>query len=372
MALNSFTSLTYKFVITIVALFAISCAAQTPKNNQPEMKAPGEARIEVYTEIDAGRPDAGGDTFTFSDGTVYYGGKADYKPFIKKCTYKLGEAALSELLKENLRFQAYFKENKPDITLGDYFNSLAIDKTEAHRALFPKNLYAFSSYPEEERNSYNTLLSDGYYQGIIAVFLNDSTWYVDNAFYNSSIPLKLGNLEAECNEQYIEGNLKDFIKLSPIVQRKTNEGIADLMSNSKLPNYPLTGIVAAMGRHDGRGQGTWSFEIMADGKINYQHENRIQSSEPAPLVKSTYASPQKIAELLMLYKNNVAKSLESPDLSCPSLPNHDEDPMYIKIWNNGMLVTHYLYENDSRTPVWRSFVKEFSALFADEMGIKKE
>lgn len=352
----------YMYKIVPVTLFFIisSCSSQNIKNtsftsesvistnqNISNMKINTQARIEVYNEKDFGSADAGSEVFHFPDGTVQYGGKRNYQPFITKCTYLLDEKTLLQLLQQNLEFQIYFKATKPAITLRDYFNSLSESKEQIHSMLFPKNLYGFQENKEKYGGFSDVFLSDRYYGPYVAVFLNDSVWYVDNIYYKGDIISKLKNLTPICEEQFVEGSIQDFVNTSPIFQIKFTEGIAELSEANTTKMYPNNGIVAAISLSPGMPNSHYfNLEIRADGTFKYTSNTTMKSIGILKDEKKKTIRFDKITALLMHY-DSIKNMISDGSLAIQKMEN-DQQVTTIKIWNRGQLKQHTITSDSNQ------------------------
>ncbi len=185
---------------------------------------PKNLKVEIYAQVDKGRRDAGSDKHVGLDGKVYHMGRADYRPFLKKCETILNEQQSEELLNSNLIFLPYFKENKPTITLKKYFEMIQDSTLSA--TLFPKNLEGYISYPEDDRMFFGTLLSAQLYSASIVtvIYADQNTYYIEEIYYRLEKELPQQVFENNCNDEFEEGELMTFIKTSDLVQKKIKEG----------------------------------------------------------------------------------------------------------------------------------------------------
>lgn len=205
---------------------------QTPK----EMKLKHESqypRIEVYKLRDAahGKPLHKEEI----DGKVYHTGDRGYEPYIMRETYVLDSATAEKLRNINIFLDYLFKEDRPVITLGNYFNVLQSQDTQQIRALFPANLDAFLS---ETKNGgfFDNLLyqyknGDEYIKDVTIVRMDKDTWFVDNIFYNLSkgaIDEIIKDMTPIIDEHIADGEIRDFIDNSDIVKEKLTEGFTEL------------------------------------------------------------------------------------------------------------------------------------------------
>lgn len=320
-------------------------------------------RIEYYSEIDKGNPNAGAGKMINPDGSVFYMGKADYQPYIKRCVYELNELEAAKLLESKLVFLPYFRETKKDITLGQYFE--AIQAKEKIRSLFPKNLDGYYKHAKEDRAYFDTFLSSDLRVagGFFVIRLNDDIYYLDKAYYRLEWEKPEELFTSNCEDTYREGRLYEFIGRSPLVQSKIEEGKPDPVFNYKeedmvasILTSPCAGICEV-----------YRLEIYGSGRMVYTGYSGLE-----PLGKhETKTSSAKIKLLLKRALSvNYAAYFEAANLE-PRPFTPDEQSIITNIWSLDGQLQELI--SPSRTPQELSdFYNFFVQLFEDEIKALKK
>lgn len=193
-----------------------------PKKVTPVKPAP-TWRFELFHQVDRGNPNAGSDVHIDPDGKQYGMGKADYRPFIERC--ELVPPSGFDPLSAKLVFLPYFREQKPETTLGDYFKAQAI-KGATLREMFPRDLEGFLRHPEDIRDSFSTLVEPkSQPMSLLVIWNPEGQWYVDEVFYRIE---GIDGWQRQACSDVVEGSFEDFRRHFPLLQPRLDEGLSPL------------------------------------------------------------------------------------------------------------------------------------------------
>lgn len=285
-------------------------------------------RIEVYSEIDKGDPNAGNDTWTDLNEKTVYGGKTDYRPHILCKTYLIEEEQKAQLLQTSLNWLPYFGLQKENITLEQYFQAASNTDRSPLYNMLPHSLGHFLSQKEKDENYpyYNTLLvyETSYPQEFTVVWLDKNTWFVNELFYSANKGFFEFMQEAE-ETILMKGKFDDFLRFSPIFQYKLTEGFPSIKLHPSSPPLPLNDIVLSIALSPGM-PNTNSYNIQITGDASIMHQG-FKSNEKIN-------SNQLTAILLEAQKLN----WESHSLNkMPKQFAHDRQIFSISAWKKGYL-----------------------------------
>jgi len=286
-------------------------------------------KIEVYSEIDQGDPNAGNYKSTDPNGNVVFGGKADYRPSILRQTYLINQAQKAVLLKTTLRWFPYFGLQKENTTLEQYFEAVAnTDRYSFYKEMLPPNLnFLFSQKNnDEDYPYYGTLLvyEASYPQHFMVVWLDKNTWFVNNIFYSLDGGL-LEFLEDAQEDILFEGEFDDFLRYSPIFQYKLSEGFPSINSSNIKETIPLNDIVLGI-----------ELSPSTPNTLSY----KIQITGDASIIEQGIKSNEKIDPNTLTAILFEAQKLnwESYNLNkIPTYPADDQQTFSISVWKNGSL-----------------------------------
>lgn len=273
---------------------------------------PSPVRIELYTEVERGAPQAGADTHVTPDGKVYGMGRADHRPAVQRCELVLDDATRTGLRDQTLTLLPYFGVQKPDLTLGAFMDA----GPDARRQLLPPSLATYLERPEEQRRELDTLLEPrARALGVVIVWLDARRWYVDRMYYRftSFDPVRLPR--GVCDD-VLEGSLEEFLRDSPLVAPRRTEGATALRHPAfpypKDPDVPVLELQLSPGM-----PGTWDYSltVMADGSYNFTGSRSAAQSTFEP------------HRLTALFKKARAAGLNRPDFTGGphAAPRHVDD-----------------------------------------------
>lgn len=259
------------FVLTVVLLAAAVVLSQKAEH-RPEQVEDHFPRIEVYTEIDHGDRNAGSNKHIGADGKVYYMGRQDYQPFIKRVAYLLDAKKHTEkLLNSTLEFIPEFKQKKPDITLGQYVKVDKLLNLSQRRNLFPDNMKGFLENQNDHGEFLSTIVGYRTFSPRIVevVWIDKETWYVNNVFYS----MQIGDLTSAATavvteEKLVAGPMKDFIGNSYVISQKIDEGFSQLNPDPASEQFKGDKVILVVGLSPGGpGSKHYHFTFYADGRI---------------------------------------------------------------------------------------------------------
>lgn len=279
-------------------------------------------RIEFYSEVDLGDPNAGSNKWEFGGKTVY-GGRADHQPHIKRKTITLSDQQKKDLLNQQLVFLPYFKEQKPGITLEQYF-SLSQNSRQKFRELFPVSLDGLYSHKETDFFSTKLVYENSYESGLTVIWLSPSVWYLDEVYYRIESLEKFVQKEQTHEEVIMEGALNDFLRLSPIFQLKLHEGFSELTPKTERPVIPPNNMVFSYQLTPGMPNTiSYYYEVWSDGTIK-------QAGGAAQKVSYLFVTKLLLKSLRLDWKNYERLANEAP----PAFA-HDKQVVLLNIWNEG-------------------------------------
>ncbi len=288
------------------------------------LTAPNTMRVELYREVQRGDPNAGANKHVASDGKVYGMGKAEQRPFIQRCELTLDDTARAGLLQQKLTYMPYFRDSKPEITLGTYFE--AQGNADKMRALIPVSLEKYLEHPDASRANLDTVIEPGT-QGlssVTVVWLDGEHWYVDRAYYRFS-SFDPGKLQRGACEDVIEGSFEQFMRYSPIINARRTEG-SPLRQHPKLgmyrdPKAPALRLDKSAGMP---GTKSWELTVLNDGTYGYSRDAR----PPAGF------DPHRLTQLLIAARRAGLTSLQSR----PAPPAHDRSETMLRMTIDDKLV----------------------------------
>lgn len=239
------------------------------KRNQMEGHFP---RVEIYSEVDYGSANSGSDKNVGPDGKIQHMGRGDHQPFVDRASYLLDKKDVAALLATKLVFLPYFKETRPERTLKDYFDVAASKHLPAYREFFPRHLEGFTSYPEADRASFNSLVE---YQkhpptSLEIIWISPDQWYVNNVFYRAEYDSVIAGKVAVVDRRLVRGGLRDFIRFSPVVQQKIGEGFNYLRLPQALREPMQDTVVLVLQKTPGSpGTEDWEYTLRFDGELSH-------------------------------------------------------------------------------------------------------
>jgi hypothetical protein len=303
-------------------------------------------RIEVYSEIDKGNPNAGNDKWTDPIGNTVYGGKADYRPHILRKTYLIQEEQKAALLQKTLTWLPYFKEEKEAITLEQYFQAAANTDRYPFYNMLPRNLNWLLTQKEKDENYpyYNTLLvyEASYPPSFTVVWLDEKTWFIDQVYYRANGGFSEWMQEAQ-EDLVLEGAFDDFLHLSPIFQYKLTEGFPSIKLHPLRQTIPLNDTVLALALSPGMpNTHSYSIQITGDGSIinkGFKSGDKI--------------NPNQLTAILF-----EARKLDWESYNLNRIPKqfiHDKQNFSIAAWKEGWL--RHIDDFNLSSPPLMDFIK---------------
>ncbi|PKP25158.1 MAG: hypothetical protein CVU03_09100 [Bacteroidetes bacterium HGW-Bacteroidetes-2] len=355
----------YLIIFIFFAFFIHSCKTtltpiQPILTKTTPMKNTKFPRIEIYFVQDYGNKNTGNDKTTDPNGKVVYMGRADYQPYVNKRAYVFTESEKEQLLALQLTFLPYFREQKPTISLKEYFNA-----TENNLlTLFPKNIDGYLKYSQEDdREFFETIIE---YQkkpveSIVVIWLDETHWYVNNVFYRVDLGAVLKDRPVVVEEQIAEGTLKNFIRFSNVIQPKLDEGYAQLRLKQAQPEFNNTNDVLTLSLSPERdGSANYVVTIKGNGSLEVIGNTFNPTSNKVPHYKI-------VALLTRLNKLTFESSLQKK----PSGFGDNKQTLTLKGWQNGEIKTLQYEASNTEIP---SSVNDFFNfafdLLADELGIE--
>lgn len=299
-------------------------------------------RIEVYTEVNRGDPNAFADRMVMPEGKGYGMGKADYQPTIQRCEYTLDAAAREKLLEQKLTYLPYFREKKPAITLADYF--AAQDSTEKMRPLLPFSLEQYLKHPAKDRASFDTIIEpeSTAVRSIAVVWLDDKHWYVDQAFYSIATSSLPRTDHVPC-KTLMDGTLAEFMRDSPIVAKARTEGSSLLQHPKSGMFFPFDSPAIELSKSPGGpGSTSWQLTVLRDGAYVFGSD----------LKKPAGFDPHRLTQLRIAARKARLTSLQSR----PAAFAHDRSETTLRMTIDDKLVQEQL-SGDS-DPALTNFVSQ--------------
>jgi hypothetical protein len=310
-----------------------SCYTQNIKKLEasPTMNQTHYPRLEIYSEIDKGDPNAGNNKWTDPSGKTVYGGKADHRLHILRKTYLIKEEQKMQLLQTPLRWLPYFGVQKENITLSQYFQAATATDRYPFYKMLPQNLNSLLTQKEKDENYpyYNTLLTyeTSYPQSFIVVWLDENTWFVNQVFYSTDEGFAEFRQEEALEDTLFEGNFDAFLRLSPIFQYKLTEGFPSIKLNSLRKAIPLDEVVLSISLSPGMpNTNSYHIQIAGDASImrqGFKSKNKID--------------PNKLTAILF-----EAQKLNWESYNVDKIPKpfaHDAQRFSISAWKEGRLQT---------------------------------
>lgn len=279
-------------------------------------------RIELYSEVDLGDPNAGTQKWELPDGKIGYGGAADHQPHIKLKTISLNDEQKKQLLSQKLMLLPYFREQKPELTLDQYFQASQGAKSE-FKKLFPLSLDGLYSHTENDFFSTKLVYEKSYNRNLTVVWLNPTTWYIDEVYYRA-VDLDKLIAEGQASEEIImEGAMKDYLRFSPIFQRKLSEGFSELKPKTERTVIAEKDLIYSYQLTAGMPNTTsYHYEVWSDGAL----KNGGQSKS---------ISYNKITELMLKSLHLDWKQYDLETNSIPQRQDHDRQSIILTIWHEG-------------------------------------
>lgn len=303
-------------------------------------------RIEIYSEVDKGNPNAGNDKWETLDGDVVHGGKADYQPYISRKTFFINKEQKTHLFQTTLKWLPYFGVEKEAITLEQYFQAVADTDRYPFYKMLPHDLGYFFSQKDKDENFpyYKTLLTyeTSYPQDFTVVWLNENTWFVNEVFYSA-----LGGffefMDKPQEELLMEGEFDRFLRFFPIFQYKLTEGFPSIKLHPLRQTIPLNDIVLALALSPGMpNTHSYSIQITGDGSIISQG---FKSNDKI--------NPNQLTAILF-----EAQKLDWGSYRLNKMPKpfiHDKQNFSISAWKEGIL--HHLDDFDTSSAPLMDFIK---------------
>ncbi len=253
-------------------------------------------RFEQYREVERGTPDAWKDVDVDPlTGSRHHLGAADDRPFVQRCEripppgFDPAEAPLV--------FLPYFGEVKPATTLGAYFQARAAGGGSL-RELLPGGLEAYLRHDERESRPYfSTLIEPSSMASHLLVVWYGDPWYVDNVFYRLE---GLGGFQAPPYTDVVEGTLEAFLRHSPLLQPRLNEGFSwlDHPQRRSKTDFRADAVVLELERSPGPpGTRPFSLRIFADGRFELRRADGpvVRGSDVHRLTTLLIAAPSLAA-----------------------------------------------------------------------------
>jgi hypothetical protein len=322
------------FLLFFVLLIRENANAQNVKTAEPisTMSNPKQyPRIEVYSEIDKGDPNAGNNQWIDSNGNTVYGGRASYQPHILRKTYLISEGQKAKLLQTALHWLPYFGEKKENTTLEHYFQAAANTDRYSLYQMLPQNLnwLLTQKLKGEDYSYHNTLLvyEASHPQEFTVVWLDENTWFVNEVFYNAA-----GNFQAfmqDGQEDIVaKAQFDDFLRLSSIFQHKLTEGFPSIKLHPTQTVVPLDEVVLEIALSPGMPNTvSYSIRITGDGSLMQQGFKSKQKIDPNTLT-AILLEAQKL-NWESYYINDLSKMSKAAV--------HDRQSFSISAWKNGRL-----------------------------------
>lgn len=347
------------FLLFFVFLIGQNSYSQNTKNAESTPAMTNQKhypRIEIYSEIDKGNPNAGSDQWTDPSGNTVYGGRADYQPHILRKTYLISKEQEAALLQTTLHWLPYFGTEKENITLEQYFQAAANSDRYALYQMLPQNLNWLLTQKEKDEHYsyYNTLLvyEASYPQKFTVVWLDAKTWFVDEVYYKAEGDLRAFMLK-EQEELVLKAKFDDFLRFSPIFQYKLTEGFPSIRLHTTQNTVPLNEVVLGIALSPGMPNTiSYSIQIAGDGSImrqGFKSEQKINANTLTALLLE--AQKLKWDDYILNDLSKMSKAFE-----------HDRQSFSVSAWKDGRL--HRVDDPDlsSATAPLSIFVKQIKAV----------
>jgi hypothetical protein len=326
-------------------------------------------KIEVYTEVNKGNPQAGSNTWTDPLGKKVYGGRADYRPSIRRMTYTLNDEQTKQLLEVPLNFLPYFKEQKNAVPLVQYFEAKQQKNTDLLRSMLPQSLEGLYSQKDNEYYRYwNTLVlyELTHPRSIVVVWLDASTWYVDKVYYTCEGMDALLKQVTPQEDFPWEGSMMNFLNASPVFQRNLSEGYSFLIPETTSSVLPPTGEVLEYALSPGMPNTiSYRFKLSAEGVFDYTVQLSSGQAQIDPVRLTTFfMNVQK-----MDWKRYLNLASVPP---APPVPANDRQTRSLSIWYNGKihrLREHEFPKGDNQFEEFCKFVLDF---FEPELRLSED
>lgn len=194
--------------------------------------------------------------------------------FIDRSTWLLDPAekpGAANLLEAKLTILPCFKETRPVQTLKGYFDLAAAPHLTAWRDFLPRHLEGYQSFPEADRVTFGSLIEYQKYppNSIEIVWLSPDQWYINNVFYHADYDDQIKNKAPIVDANLLPGTLRDFIRFSPVVQQKLDEGLSFLRLPQAL-RVPMQDTVVLVLQKTPGSPGTedWEYALKFDGALS--------------------------------------------------------------------------------------------------------
>ncbi len=354
-----------KKVIAVLFLVFLELMSRTSfaNFNQSLSSMNNYPRVEVYSEVNKGDPNAGSNTWLDPNGRKVYGGAADYRPYIKLRTYTFDEQQKKELLALNLTFLPYFKEQKEKFTLAQYLEESQVpDKLRKRLPNSLDGLYSLSNDPYFDYLNTYLLYERRMFLSLVVVWLSPDVWYTDEVYYRAD---ELDNLleKVQPVEDFpMAGTFSDFLHLSPLLQRKLNEGFLELTPKKGKPVIPRDGEIFSYSLSPGMpNTNHYHMKLKADGTFEYG--GKMGSGK-------TKIDFNRLTALLLQTLKLDWEHYEKKANSRPVPFANDRQTVSMSIWYNGRLYKLNEPEVSANYPL-DYFVKFALDLFEPELQLKK-
>jgi len=231
------------------------------------MESASQWRFEQYREVNRGERRSARDVELIPSGEPYAMGLAHPRPFIER--RELRVPAGFDPAPWPLVFLPYFGERKPMTTLGAYFDAQA-EGGSALEALLPRDLQGLLRHDEDEERAYfSTLVEPASMQTGVMIIWRGDQWYVDEIFYRLGESQDLNAFQPLPPSDVVEGTLEDFLRWSPLVQARLNEGLGrlDHPKRRAMEAFHPDAVVLSLEQVEGTaGAPVLSLEVCGDGR----------------------------------------------------------------------------------------------------------
>ncbi len=329
------------------------------------MKKKPYPRIEIYTVQDYGNKNAGSDKTTDPSGKVVYMGRADYQPYVNKQVYLFEESEKEQLLALKLTFLPYFREQRPIITLYDYFDVTENKHSNNRLNLLPKDLEGYLKYRlEDEREFFETIIE--YQQkpvgAVTVIWLDETHWYVNNVFYRVDLDEFLKDRPVTVDEKIAKGTLENFIRFSNVIQPKLDEGYSYLRLKQAQPEFNSANDVVTLSLSPGMdGTAYYIVNVKGNGVLEVTGNKFRPTAHKVPHHKI-------VALLTHLNQLNFDPHLSEK----PVQLFNDGQTLTFKGWQNGVTKIQQYGTSGTAIPLpVKDFFDFAFDLLADELGIEK-
>lgn|GEM_PF-6304827 len=189
-------------------------------------------------------------------------GRRDHHPVIERC--ELVPPKGVDPLATKLVFLPYFRETKPDTTLGEFFKAQAASDSSRLRELLPASLEGYLRHPEDTRPSLGTLIEPhSQPTSVLVAWSGEQHWYTDQVFYRMEA---IDDWKHGACTDVVEGSLQDFLHFSPLVQLRLSEGLPQLQHPERTRLLSAGDRVLALSKSPGMpNTRSFSLEFFGDG-----------------------------------------------------------------------------------------------------------